>query len=152
MKKSIFLILVAAFTILVSCKKDDDLSRKEILVQKKWMLTAMTISPAYSWFGIQISDFYAQMDACSKDDVFFFKSDGTYSAEEGTTKCDSGDPQVYETGTWSLNSDETILVINVDGDLVNLTIKEISSDRMVTTEIWNEDGINYTVNYTYEGK
>jgi hypothetical protein len=63
---------------------------------------------------------YFQWDNCDKDDVYSFKTDGTFTKEEGATKCNSNDPTIIGSGTWTLSSDEnTFSVNNVEWKFVN---------------------------------
>jgi hypothetical protein len=43
---------------------------------------------------------------CEADDITAFKTDSTWSLDNGSTKCNTSDPQVIETGTWSFTSDQ----------------------------------------------
>ncbi|NBB19663.1 hypothetical protein GVN20_09895 [Runella sp. CRIBMP] len=55
---------------------------------------------------------FNQSLVCSRDDHTIYRTDKTYEVNEGETKCYSQDPQTYEKGTWSFNTDETELIIN----------------------------------------
>lgn len=80
------------------------------------------------------------MDACVKDDIYQFKTDGTYILDNGATKCYPDEPQIVDQGTWAFNVDETI--INFDnGDEWN--IEQLTSTTFVTyyTELWPDDGL-----------
>ena len=122
------LILILLITIAISCEKEKDLSKTEILTQKPWKLTSWTVSPPLDYPDIGlISDFFALYSDCAKDDIWVLKSTGSYTWEEGETKCNVSDPAVYDMGTWTFNSDETVLTTssNLSGlnsyDIVELT-------------------------------
>jgi len=74
--------------------------------------------------------------------------------EEGATKCYSDSPQVYETGTWTFNSDESLLVMTyANGSVSNSTILELSSSTFkISYEDDFDSGTNYTVTSTYTAK
>lgn len=130
MKKNGFAYLILAVSILslvVSCKKDKDPSRTEMLTNGKWKLTAQTISPAIDWDfdGDLDTDLYVIMDACIKDDFAIFRTDGTVEENEGASKCDASDPQ-SEILAWSLkNNDQTL---QLDGE--DFTIEEMNESTM----------------------
>ena len=84
-------------------------------------MTALTINPAVN----SMTDFYAFLPACTKDDLTKFNSDGTVNFDEGATKCDSGDPQTTY-GTWSFNSDQTVLSVTSEGLTEAYTISELT--------------------------
>ncbi len=153
MRKTNLLLIVSLFLAALSCKKDEEPTNKELLCGKNWILTAETVSPAINFDGILISDLYAQMDDCTKDDVSKFNTNGTYTFEEGATKCDVNDPQVWDSGTWVFNSDQTILVITSPlYGTVNAEIIELTSSKIVISQESTIDGIKYTITDTYQKK
>ena len=125
--KKLAMILFTAAVALSSCSKDDDDNNNNPsgpvintanLTVKPWKATGLTIGGA---------DFWSIAEECEKDNIYTFKTDNTYIEDEGATKCDSGDPQIIVTSTWSLINNNTRLVY--DGDTA--TIKELSSTKMV---------------------
>ena len=149
-----FLTVTLILFSFVGCEDEDDTpSKKDLLVEKKWELSALTVDPAIpvDQYGTMATDLYAQMDNCEKDNVLYLKENGNYSWEEGTTKCESDDPQVFETGTWSFNSDKTVLVLSrSDGENINYDIEDISSSELILS--WQETagtGTNYTYTVTF---
>ena len=129
MKKAIFVVLAAATVAVSSCKKDEDnssntpsntntASKKELLTAKPWKTTGLTIGGA---------DLWSQFDACEKDNIYTFKTNGVYIDDEGATKCDPADPQIVTTSTWALIENDTKLVYDGDTAIIN----EISSSKMV---------------------
>ena len=113
-------------------------------------MTAESISPAINVNGTLITDFYSQEPSCTKDDLAKLNSNGTYTLEEGLTKCSANDPQVYETGTWTLNSDETVLVMTSSGVVTNAKIQELTATKLVITEEETINGIKYTLTITFK--
>ena len=158
MKKSfkyLSVLLIVFSFVASSCNKDDDSdnqptkSTKEYLTAGNWKTTAMTISPGISFGGVTITDFFAQTPACSKDDLILFNSNGTITDDEGPTKCDPNDPQTTTEGSWSLNSDNTILTISYPGeDAISLTITGISDTNLTGTYTMIEDFGGGLVTYT----
>ena len=133
MKKTIFVVLAAATVAVSSCKKDEDnssntpsntntASKKELLTAKPWKTTGLTIGGA---------DLWSQFDACEKDNIYTFKTNGVYIDDEGATKCDPADPQIVTTSTWALIENDTKLVYDGDTAIIN----EISSSKMVLNQL-----------------
>ncbi len=153
MRKINLLLIVSLFIATLSCKKDEEPTKKELLCGKNWILTAETVSPAINFNGILITDLYSQLDDCTKDDISIFNTNGTYTFEEGATKCDVNDPQVWDSGTWVFNSDETILVLTSPGNgTVNAEIIELTSSKIVVSQESTIEGIKYTITDTYQKK
>ena len=153
MRKLNLLLIVSLFLATLSCKKDEEPTKKDLLSGKNWILTAETVSPAVDFGGVLITDLYAQMDDCTKDDIGKFNSNGTYTFEEGATKCDVNDPQVWDSGTWVFNSDQTILVMtSLTNGTVNAEIVELTSSKFVTSQDMTVDNIKYTITDTYQKK
>jgi len=153
MRKTNLLLIITLTLLALSCKKDENLSKKELLIGKEWIMTAQTVSPAMNIDGTLITGLYAQYDPCDKDDIGKFNSNGSYTLEEGLTKCDVSNPQVYETGTWTFNSDETIIVMTSStGTVTNRKIQELTEIKIIITEEEVVEGIKYTVTTTFQKK
>jgi len=152
MRKIKILLIITLIAMVVNCKKDENAatSRKDLLSGKTWIMTAETISPAMNVNGTLITDFYSQEPSCTRDDIAKLNSNGTYTLEEGATKCSANDPQVYETGTWTLNSDETVLVLTSNGTVTNAKIQELTATKLVIIEEETLNGIKYTLTSTYK--
>jgi hypothetical protein len=154
MKKTSLLLIAALTIIALSCSKDESVSKKELLTGKNWILTAETVNPGIDFGGgIIITDLFSQYDVCYKDNISNFTTTGTYTFEEGPTKCDSNDPQVFDAGTWTFNSDETILVVtSTTNGVTNLTISELSASKLVVTYEQTYNSIKYKLTSTYAVK
>ena len=151
-----------AITLLVltvtSCKKDKKdeptpvaatvETKTQLLTGKNWKLTAATSDPAFDWdgSGTMVTNIYAQMASCEKDDLLFFNTNGTLKFDEGATKCDPTDPQSTSDDTWSFNSTETIITVS-SGDDMNLV--SLNSTTLKVSSVLVEGGINYTITYTF---
>lgn len=151
MKKILFATLILS-SLFIGCSKDDkedvkQPTKTELLTAHYWQATALTVDPPLSIGGTQISDFYAQLENCSKDDLEKYNTNNTVTYDEGPTKCDPTDPQT-QTSPWSFNSDETILTINGESyKVLTLTSTQL---KMSFSELI--DGINYTYTATYAKK
>jgi hypothetical protein len=147
--KMILALLAIASVSLSGCKKDDDESNTDKLTDKNWKMTALTVDPPLNVGGTMISNVYPQIPACQQDDLTIFNDNGTVTFDEGATKCNSSDPQSTQ-GTWTWNTNETILSITDAGNTESYTVTSLSSDVMVATFTDNSTGIveTYTVTFT----
>ena len=116
----LFLILITVN----SCKKkNDQKSKTQLITEKDWK--ALKIEEKENndpWF-----DYLAGADVCYTDDRYVFRVNNTYEINEGPTKCNASDPQVYETGTWSLGDNETKFIY--DGN--PFTIDQLTDNSMI---------------------
>jgi hypothetical protein len=147
--RTFFMVLLSGLILAgTSCSKDEDeKTNKDLLTGKNWKMTAFTINPPVVIEGVSFSDFYAFLPACTKDDLTKFNSDGTANFDEGATKCDSGDPQTTY-GTWSLNTDQTVLTVTADGLTEAYTIGELTDTTLKFTYTTTEDLGNGVQTYT----
>lgn len=131
-----FFVLILVIS---SCKKDKETSKKELLTNQPWKLTSF-IQKNLSTGAEQ--DNYAPMSACYKDDLYVYKADYSFEANAGATKCNSTDPQVFQTGSWSFKNNETVLetAIAGSGNVFEYTIISISGSelKMHTIEAGND--------------
>ncbi len=147
--------LVAMFSLLAtltmtSCEKDKDKpDNTEVLTGGSWKLTAMTSDPAFDWFGTPVTNLYAQLPACIKDDLTIFKENGTVNFDEGASKCDPNDPQTTS-GTWAFNTDETILSVTTDGDTESWNVEEMKDKTFRARYEITQEGITYTFTVTFK--
>lgn len=158
MKNYLLLLAVAASVSLASCGNDDDdvvaKSKTELLTSSGWKATSLTINPAFDFDGdgVKETDLLAGEAACNTDDITVYKTDKTYTDEEGASKCDPSDPQVYGNGTWTFNGDESVLSTTPAGTGVsttNYTITELSESTMKLTTTFKDSTVTYTVNGTF---
>jgi len=117
MKNKLLILLLAAATVITSCSKDDDdnsggggggttpVTNTSKLCNKNWKIQSAKFN------GVDITNQF--FEPCDLDNFFRFNTNGTYTADEGATKCDTANPQT-DTGTWSWAASETKLVL--DGD------------------------------------
>ena len=113
------LVGAVAMTSFHSCKKDDDNSGGTVSIVGDWIQIGATEDGISTW--------ETDYDDCEKDDITTFQSDGKYVIDEGATKCDPNDPQISDSGTYSLSSDQKQLTM--DGfvfDVVKFTASEMT--------------------------
>lgn len=83
-----------------------NISKTELLAgtsSKAWVLTSSKID------GDEVID---QSFPCTRDDNMVYRTTKTYEWNEGGSKCNAKDPQVYETGTWEFNTGETEIILS----------------------------------------
>jgi len=109
-------VLMAALlgTAFTGCSKDDDngsnKSKKELMTQKTWKLVKHTMNT------VDVTNQLYQ--SCELDNVYTFSASGNYTITEGTTKCNSSDPDLVDGGAWALRTNDT--QIQMDGDLYDI--------------------------------
>ena len=155
MKKLIVFLVLINIIGLSSCKKDEDLSNTELLCRAPWVLSASTFNPPYFFEDVgSISDYYAALAPCQKDDIWSFDENGTYTKEDGANKCDQTDPSVLENGRWTLSSDGTSLVIEPFYIYwAEYEILELTKSTLKTLYVFSDtlDNIyNWTETYTHQ--
>ena len=158
--KNSLVIFFGISLLFFSCKKDDDSddsskstpakTKTELLTNGEWKISAATIDPPIQVIpGFPaISDWYPYIDACVKDDLAKFNTDGTGTNKEGATKCDPNDPQ-EEAFEWFFNADETMLTqISADGDTSVVNLIQITETKAVLGEAEEIDGEKYIITLT----
>tara|TARA_R110000850_G_scaffold91940_7_gene195526 strand:+ start:190 stop:672 length:483 start_codon:yes stop_codon:yes gene_type:complete len=138
-----------------SCKEEDKTdpppTRTEMLTGNNWTRTRIEIEPAIDIDnnGTQENNLTPYFAACDLDDFMNLKTDKTYIVEEGPSKCDPNDPQIIETGVWTLNSDNTRIALTGGGVTTDVLIKSISSSQWIGEEKFVDQGVTYTLTTTY---
>ena len=137
------LILLLAVS---ACKKDEETpaepqkSTKDYLTAGYWKTTAMTIDPGINIGGTVITDFFAQMLPCTKDDLTRFETNGKITDDEGATKCDPNDPQTTTDGNWVLAADNKSVTISYPGeDPITVVFSTINATTLSGTYTVIED-------------
>src|SRR5262245_55175528 len=112
-----------------SCNKDEHeedntpKTKTELLTAANWKYTACVVSPAYDYYGTgsAVTDIFAILKTCEKDDFETYKISGVWEYNEGPTKCDQSSPQLFS-DPWSFIANETKLLIGgVEHTIVELT-------------------------------
>lgn len=120
MKKLIFLFAASFFIFFIQgCnKKDEALSKTQLLTTGSWNLTALVSDRDAN--GTYETDDYAGYPACFKDNYSTFLINGDLEMNEDTAKCNPTDPQTV-LKHWQLTNNETTLVIDGANDLIELS-------------------------------
>jgi len=133
MRKQLLLtisILAIAF-LFTGCGKEKDpapaKTKTQLLSQATWKFSNATVG------GTDVSAF---LQTCQKDNILTFAAAGTGTVDEGTTKCNAGDPQTSPF-TWSFQSSETILFISATlftGGNSTFTLVSLSETQLVVSQ------------------
>jgi hypothetical protein len=146
-----FVFLIALLVFTSGCSKDDDPAKTntELITGKKFFLRAWTIDPPISYGGNTISNLYANLNACEKDDFRIFNEDGTVILDDGEIKCEAGTPQT-ETGNWAFADEETILTITyANGLSEDFKIETLTADKLEVSVDFVDDLGSGSKTYTY---
>lgn len=143
------LLMLAFF----SCNKDSDnnanttKTKTELLTTGTWKYTACIVSPALDYYGTgnPVTDIFAIMQACEKDDFEVYKTNGIWEYNEGPTKCDPGNPQVVYSEPWSFAANETKVIVGG----VECTILELTETTLKLRYSFVDSGVTYTEEDTY---
>ena len=130
-KHTLILALFLSVYTISGCKKEELKNDKPgLLVGKKWKATSLSEN------GKEV---YMNEPLCTMDDYIVFAPNNLYKLDEGSTKCDSNDPQVKDVGAWSIDGD--VLYMQSDELPVksSVNIKELTATKMVLnqTNIYN---------------
>ena len=112
---------------------------KSALTSKTWKATAITINPAYNG----ISNLYAIMDNCNRDDLLVYSSSDVAIGSEGESKCSAYDPDVYFYKSWSLFAN----LLFVADDIFEVI--ELSDNKLTTRVTFILNNTVYTLTETY---
>jgi hypothetical protein len=129
-------------------KADDNVKAK---IVGTWQLKALSSDPAIDWFGTSVTNVYAQLPACVKDDLVIIQSNNTYLEDEGSSKCQNTDPQTVS-GTWALNPAQTILSVSRDGETESWNLVNLGKNEFTAEYSIEEGGITYTFKAVYTKK
>jgi len=117
--------IILAIVGLSSCHKDNPQpSKMDLISAKTWKLTGATISG---------TDVFSSFDNCVKDNLITFAKNGTYTEDEGATKCNQSDPQTT-VAQWSFQKSETEIDVSYpDNTVEKLTIVSLSATTLSVT-------------------
>lgn len=166
MKKYILLISISIL-LLASCKKDIVFPEgsgpggsftpptSTSLIAGKWSITASASTVDFGEGLIMDFDLYGLAQACQRDDFMTFNADGTLIGEGGANKCIANEPQILDTGKWSLSTDKKKLVINsaqqsaLGISTLNCEVLELTEKKLVIRYITYLNGPKSTTTTSY---
>jgi len=136
-----------------ACQKGQDIinppTSEEILADNPWVYAAHTIEPGIIQDSLVITDLYAQLDSCDQDNIYSFSSTGAFTFEQGDITCTPSSEQIIDNGTWSVNSDETELLLNFSAlDDKTYEIFDLDRDQMILLLKYTDNGTNFTETLT----
>jgi Lipocalin-like domain len=140
---ALFLFSFVILSGIGACKKDSaaDKSRTELITQAAWKLVK---SESKTGTGAWV-DGTGLFLACEKDDNFVFRTNASYEINEGLTKCAPTDPQIYETGTWAFQTNETEVRLTSTGSSSSdiSVIEQLTETTLVITQTYVSGGTTY---------
>jgi hypothetical protein len=147
------LLLLTISVLMFRCSDDDNDNdvKTSDLIQGSWQVTADLVSPPIDLGTGPISDLYAAMDDCDKDDLYIIKANGIGEFNEGPTKCDPGDPQTAPF-TWALTNNDKNLVITEALGTLTFEIVQLNNTTLKMVIKENILGTDYTETITYTRK
>lgn len=150
LSKTLGTIAISFFLVVFGCSKGDNSSsptntpKTQLLTSSDWGLAGLQHKAvsASIW-----TDEYASMTACEKDNRIVFKTNASYESNEGPTKCSASDPQIRETGTWSLTQSETVLIAQATSgtQIFNATVETLTANSLIIsyTRVDAISGVTY---------
>lgn len=109
-----------------------------LLTSHNWQLTGDVVkaSGAVNY----IDDLYAKRNACGRDDFYQFRTDKSYTLDEGGSSCDPTAPQSYS-NTWSFSNNDAELIVNLPaGSYARYQIRQLTSTalELVSTAVTDD--------------
>lgn len=170
------LLLVSA--VIYSCKKKEDpappaASKTEMLINKNWVMTAGTVSPAliveFPPFvpRTEITDLFAISNpladagsTCIKDDTLKLNALSVANTSGSYTRIVASDcnGEKDETGNWSFNADQTQIIFTTKSGsvttnkILELTASKLKVESTLANPIDNKDTKLYTATITLSPK
>lgn len=157
MKKTILfaMTLVSIFVLFTACSKEKTTevtptSNVHYLTSKKWYLVELNQYPGISdGKGGMITDIFATIKDCDKDNFYNYQTDGTLVDDQGLINCNNIPQITY--GTWRLENNETTLVT---GDISKFEIISLDENnfKLKFVLIDKNGAVLQTNSYSYISK
>lgn len=133
-------VFFLSFLVAGSCNKEDPPppTKTELLTKASWKFSVATVGG---------SDVSAALQACQRDNIITFASNGSGTNDEGLSKCNPGDPQ-SNAFTWNFLTNETQLFISstlFTGGSNTFTIVTLSETELVLSQTITVLGTPQTV-------
>jgi hypothetical protein len=145
-------LLVNAALIFTSCEEEESKpGKKELLTGKNWSLTSWTVNPGVPTEDGAVTNVFAILRACDKDDFTRFDKNGSVTFDEGDSKCSVDSDQTMQ-GTWSFNSDETVVSVTSQGEAISYRILDLTNSSVKIEYDEFEDGVKYTSTKAFKAK
>ncbi|MBI4944987.1 MAG: hypothetical protein HY840_01145 [Bacteroidetes bacterium] len=123
-------LLLMVFLFFSSCKKKDaEPSNTQKLTSYNWLIATAKIDPALQVNSLEsVGSIYDRMEPCYQDDKTKFSSDGAYTVDKSTNKCNGSDQNF--SGSWAFQNNESKLYMSNFGNTstpVTFSVNELSS-------------------------
>jgi len=144
MKRACLILFVL---VMVACSKDDPSALSGILSRHTsgWMMTSAIVT--INGVDKDVFNDPAYIPDCDKDDVSVFLSDGTYQLVS-TVKCNASEPDVLETGTWSVSENDTRLTITVANSINTGAVYYADETHVKTSKLLQVNGASVAAEVT----
>ena len=143
MKPYYFLMLLGFAVTASNCKKDKTTpkTKTELVSSSSWKYESAGIDADNNGTGETPMPPGILLN-CQTDNVLVFMPNGTGTVDEGSTKCNAGDPQIIPF-TWSFTNSETVINFSavvfagVGGDfkIITLTETQLVLSKQLTVPI-----------------
>lgn len=133
---SVFMLMSAILAGFIACDKDNDddsvnSDLVKLLTSKSWQITSVKLNPGISIMSMEFSELINFIDQCYRDDYSTFNEDGTLLYNEGQKICDTGSDSLIPSGTWELNSDETVLTVKTTTSTIEFKVLSYTNEKAV---------------------
>ena len=126
-----------------------DVSHKDLLTRNQWVLDAYTQTPAYHG----VTDVFALLDDCVKDNIYIFGTDGSYEMDAGYLKCSESEQQSSVVGTWEIEEDfENELIIRSDSETTYFYIEKLTDSYLTISNLISEESVEYKITQSFRKK
>jgi hypothetical protein len=128
--------ILCSAVIFFSCSKEKDDNTNDQKKDKKQEHLELITSNIWEITNLKTSDFSIWntpfVEACVKDNIYTFKTNGTLTTDEGEVKCSETDPQTFDSQWELISEDKMYIEINVFLPISDTTtIKSISSNQLI---------------------
>lgn len=143
--------MIAAIVLMASCSKKDDNTNTnpgQPTIVGSWKVTGLVSNVPLTVGGQSTTEFFQFYPACAKDNMLVFKSDKSYEANEGATKCDPNDPQVTDTGNWTVDGTK-LEIKSRTASSISATLVQLDNTTLKFSFDADFNGTPYVATYTY---
>ena len=161
MKSKNFILLILFLIVTYSCTDDNEVnsmpSVEDMFSTESWIMISSDAEPSidYNGDGNESSDIFEQLLDCEKDNIFFWRNDGSFTYTEGELKCDFNNPELINSGKWHFNEQKTRFTEQFFEDNVIVSEREYLLIGLTATHLTIryerslKDSISYTITNTF---
>jgi len=166
--RTLLMLALLALTSFAACDRDDDddVNQADLTLEGGWQLEDVNSNTAElvpillaandeAVTGIpddvledaflEIAGLIDNIDDCARDDIYYFRADGSIDDEDGPDDCDDEDFQLEDVfdddETWRLSGNTLIITDDDDNETYEYTVRTLTETTLVlfTTEEVDED-------------